>query len=113
MWLYDTLMVWLLPLCVPLAMASVAAFVCKSRIVLFVPIVVAALCMSIFPPPRIYASFAPGTSGWHIHRVHTRWESEHMLSVALWSGLLATVIVLVVLKLANRRFFKRKLTSTE
>ncbi len=93
MWLYHTLMVYLLPLCLPLGIAALAASFAKSRVVFVVPILAAVIFM--YP--------------WHIDRAHIGWESEHMRNVAFWT----TLIVLIIVQFTRSTFYKRQSPSAQ
>lgn len=91
--LYGFLQLWLLPLCIPLGIGAVAAFVFKRRFVLFVPPVIALLCLPVTPPRRVYADFSPDATFWQIRRAHLDWEARRRRAIALSSGTIATVIL--------------------
>lgn len=106
--MYENLMIWWLPFCIPIGIAAVSAFAARSRIVFVVPVVISLLCIGGNPPPRVYSEYAPGTDPWLILREDTVRESEHMREVAFWSGLLSTLFTLIVLEVSRSSIFTRR-----
>ena len=106
MWFYKLQILWILPLCWPLGVATVGAFISRSWLVLVVPIVLAVFCMHLFPLPPVYAEYAPDAVMWQIHLEHIKEKSAHRREVALWAGLLSTLVMMIAVQLwksFNRR----------
>ena len=99
--MYELLMKFLLPMCIPLGIAAIAAFAAKSRVVFFVPIFVAALFTLFSSPAREYSNYAPGTSFWQMKRDETERQHEHKREAAFWAGLLTTIVTLTAVEISS------------
>lgn len=94
MFRYEFLMFWLLPLALPVLVAGVAAYLAKSRWILIVTVIVAALWMAWEPPPRVYSD-GPYSASWDGQHSADLAESERRFFRAFYAGFATTVILLL------------------